>query len=119
MSDRSGGNESASDLFDRWMASRPLATPDEVEDTDGAIVATSSPDAGVVDTSTSFRSRLLGRRDPYDEAYESGFEDMERRIPDTAKLEALTGWRPANSLDDIMGDVIEFERAEVTSGRRA
>ena len=29
---------------------------------------------------------------PYDEAYEEGFEDMERRVPDTGKVHALTGW---------------------------
>jgi hypothetical protein len=39
---------------------------------------------------------------PYDVAHEEGFEDMERRVPDTTKLEALTGWRPTRSLDDII-----------------
>ena len=29
---------------------------------------------------------------PYEAAYEAGFEDMERRVPDTSKIEALTGW---------------------------
>jgi UDP-glucose 4-epimerase len=49
---------------------------------------------------------------PYDVAYEEGFEDMERRVPDTTKLEALTGWRPTRSLDDIIEDVVSHERAE-------
>src|SRR5687768_6929211 len=53
------------------MASRPLASPDEVEDTDEATRGTSSSDAAAGDSATSFRSRLLGRRDPYDEAYEA------------------------------------------------
>lgn len=46
----------------------------------------------------------------YDVAYEEGFEDMERRIPDTGKLEALTGWRATRSLEDVIEDVIEHER---------
>ena len=48
---------------------------------------------------------------PYDVAYEVGFEDMERRVPDTGKLEALTGWRPERSLDDVIADVIAHETA--------
>jgi UDP-glucose 4-epimerase len=48
---------------------------------------------------------------PYDEAYEGGFEDMERRVPDTTKLRRLTGWQPERSLDDILDDVIAAERA--------
>jgi UDP-glucose 4-epimerase len=44
---------------------------------------------------------------PYDEAYELGFEDMHRRIPDTSKVNALIGWQPSRSLDEIIADVIE------------
>jgi UDP-glucose 4-epimerase len=51
----------------------------------------------------------------YDEAYEQGFEDMERRIPDTTRLRELTGWRPTRSLEEILADVIAFERAHRTS----
>jgi len=47
---------------------------------------------------------------PYAEAYERGFEDMERRIPDISKIEGLTGWLPTRTLDDILDDVIAFER---------
>jgi len=43
---------------------------------------------------------------PYDQAYESGFEDMERRRPDTGRLEKLTGWTPEKNLDDIITDVM-------------
>ena len=46
---------------------------------------------------------------PYAEAYERGFEDMERRIPDISKIEGLTGWLPEKTLDDILDDVIAFE----------
>ncbi|HYA44158.1 MAG TPA: NAD-dependent epimerase/dehydratase family protein, partial [Acidimicrobiales bacterium] len=53
---------------------------------------------------------------PYEVAYESGFEDMARRVPDTAKVEALTGWRARRSLADILDDVITEARAEVIEG---
>jgi UDP-glucose 4-epimerase len=46
----------------------------------------------------------------YDEAYEEGFEDMMRRYPDIGKVQKLIGWRPSKTLDDILRDVIAFER---------
>jgi nucleoside-diphosphate-sugar epimerase len=52
---------------------------------------------------------------PYDEAYERGFEDMQRRIPDTTRLRELTGWTPMRSFEEILSDVIAFERAHRTS----
>jgi UDP-glucose 4-epimerase len=48
---------------------------------------------------------------PYDVAYEEGFEDMERRVPDISKIRRLTGWEPSRTLDEMLRDVIEFERA--------
>src|SRR6266853_2612965 len=39
---------------------------------------------------------------PYDEAYESGFEDMPRRVPDLGKIKALIGYETKNNLDDIL-----------------
>ncbi|HET6712482.1 MAG TPA: NAD-dependent epimerase/dehydratase family protein [Actinomycetota bacterium] len=48
---------------------------------------------------------------PYDVAYETGFEDMERRVPDIGKITSLTGWSPKHTLDDILDDVIEHQRA--------
>lgn len=44
---------------------------------------------------------------PYDEAYEAGFEDMQRRRPDTTRVKKLTGWQPSLGLDDIILDVAE------------
>ena len=52
---------------------------------------------------------------PYEIAYEEGFEDMERRVPDTTKLERLTGWAPKRSLDEILDDVIAYERAQLSA----
>jgi UDP-glucose 4-epimerase len=39
---------------------------------------------------------------PYDEAYEEGFEDMERRVPDISKITALTGYFPRFPLDEAL-----------------
>jgi UDP-glucose 4-epimerase len=48
----------------------------------------------------------------YDEAYEAGFEDMPRRLPDIAKIERTLGWTPTRSLDEILADVVSFQQAE-------
>ena len=49
---------------------------------------------------------------PYDEAYEAGFEDMPRRVPDLSKVEALIGYEPRFALDDILTQVIEYFRQQ-------
>lgn len=49
---------------------------------------------------------------PYDEAYEEGFEDMPRRVPDLGKIERLLGYRPTRSLREIVQDVIDYFRRE-------
>jgi nucleoside-diphosphate-sugar epimerase len=45
---------------------------------------------------------------PYDQAYEEGFEDMPRRVPDLQKLRGLTGYEPRVHLDEILDRVIEY-----------
>jgi UDP-glucose 4-epimerase len=50
------------------------------------------------------------KRIPYDEAYESGFEDMPRRVPALAKIEGLIGYKPVHTLDDILEQVIDYFR---------
>jgi UDP-glucose 4-epimerase len=52
----------------------------------------------------------------YTEAYGEGFEDMPRRVPDLTKIERLMGWRPEATLDQILDDVIEHERAVIREG---
>jgi len=47
---------------------------------------------------------------PYDQAYESGFEDMPRRVPALAKVEALIGYKTQHRLDDILIQVIDYFR---------
>ncbi len=53
---------------------------------------------------------------PYDEAYEAGFEDMPRRVPDITKLRQLIGYQPRLGLDEIIRTVIE---QPATAGRRS
>ena len=43
---------------------------------------------------------------PYDQAYEAGFEDMPRRVPDIQKIRALIGYEPTVELDEILTRVI-------------
>ena len=51
-------------------------------------------------------------RVPYDQAYEAGFEDMPRRVPDISKLRALVGYEPTVELDEILSRVIEYFRQQ-------
>jgi UDP-glucose 4-epimerase len=48
---------------------------------------------------------------PYDQAYEAGFEDMQRRVPDLTKIRSLVGYEPKVGLDEILRRVIEHMRA--------
>jgi UDP-glucose 4-epimerase len=47
---------------------------------------------------------------PYAEAYGDGFEDMERRVPNTDLIKSLTGWQPKRDLTQIIKDVAEYLR---------
>jgi UDP-glucose 4-epimerase len=47
---------------------------------------------------------------PYEKAYEEGFEDMERRIPDTSKIRDLIGFKPTADLKAIIEDVVSYTR---------
>jgi UDP-glucose 4-epimerase len=47
---------------------------------------------------------------PYEEAFQDGFEDMYRRIPDTRKVRELIGWQAERSLDEIVIDVAGHHR---------
>lgn len=61
-----------------------------------------SPDGGSADGRIAFV--------PYDEAYEAGFEDMRRRVPDISRVRGLIGWEPAVPLDETLRRVIAFHR---------
>lgn len=49
-------------------------------------------------------------RVPYDEAYQPGFEDLQRRVPDIRKAERVAGYRPRVSLDETLQRVIDHLR---------
>ena len=57
---------------------------------------------------TGSESRIVFK--PYDEAYEEGFEDMMRRVPDISKIRALVGYKPRADLNDILASVIDYHR---------
>lgn len=42
---------------------------------------------------------------PYDQAYQKGFEDMRRRVPDISKIARLTGYAPRSGIREIVRDV--------------
>ena len=52
---------------------------------------------------------------PYDEAYEEGFEDMPRRVPDTSKIKQLVGFQPKMKLDGILQSVIDYHSGRPSS----
>jgi UDP-glucose 4-epimerase len=49
---------------------------------------------------------------PYEEAYEQGFEDMRRRVPDLAKIRRLINYEPSVALPKILSEIIEFHRGQ-------
>jgi UDP-glucose 4-epimerase len=61
-------------------------------------------------TLTGSQSEIV--RIPYDQAYEAGFEDMPRRVPDISKIRSLIGYEPSVELDEILGRVIEHFRQQ-------
>jgi UDP-glucose 4-epimerase len=62
-------------------------------------------------------SRSVIRFVPYDEAYEAGFEDMPRRVPDITKVRGLIGFEPRVSLDDMIRRVTEHLSLELGTRR--
>jgi UDP-glucose 4-epimerase len=47
---------------------------------------------------------------PYDEAYEKGFEDMQRRVPSIEKIQAAVEWEPTVTLNETLAEVIAYFR---------
>ncbi len=48
---------------------------------------------------------------PYHEAYEDGFEDMQRRVPDISKVQRAIGYTPSVTIDQLLTEIINFHRA--------
>jgi UDP-glucose 4-epimerase len=55
----------------------------------------------------------------YEAIYGSRFEDMQRRVPDLAKIRALVGYQPEVSLDQLLVETIEHVRAKRDLGAPA
>jgi UDP-glucose 4-epimerase len=55
---------------------------------------------------------------PYSVAYPPGYEDMQRRVPDTTKLRTHLKWQPVHTLDSIIDDVAEDKRKHEHSRSR-
>lgn len=50
---------------------------------------------------------------PYEEAYEPGFEDFRRRVPDVSKLNRYTGWKPTTTLNETIDQIIDYYKERV------
>jgi len=50
---------------------------------------------------------------PYDQAYEEGFEDMRRRVPDLSRIKKAIGYEPQTDIEAIVTSVIEYEKDRV------
>lgn len=67
--------------------------------------------AELIRTLTRSESRIVTV--PYNEAYEEGFEDMMRRVPDLTKLNRLIGYEPSYTLDEILASVIASQETKL------
>jgi|SRR5579863_772777 len=54
---------------------------------------------------------------PYDQAYESGFEDMHRRIPNLARIRQIIGYRPTKTLNQMLESIVTSYRKGTTTSR--
>lgn len=48
---------------------------------------------------------------PYEKAYEEGFEDMQKRVPDTTKINKFIGFKPTYTLPEIIKDIVSCLKA--------
>ena len=54
---------------------------------------------------------------PYDKAYEDGFEDMQRRVPDTTKVNKAIGFKPTIDLEGIIKSVVDYSMVHHEKGK--
>ena len=52
---------------------------------------------------------------PYGQVYGTGIDDMLHRVPAIEKIRDAIGWEPTRTLDDILADVIAYERDSLGS----
>ena len=76
----------------------------------------SSEEVTILDLAERVRARAGSRSEvvlvPYDQAYEAGFEDMRRRVPNTRKVREIIDWEPITSLDEVIDQVIDYYRQQ-------
>jgi UDP-glucose 4-epimerase len=60
---------------------------------------------------TSSRSKLI--KIPYNQAYDIGFEDMIRRVPNIKKISGLIGFSPKYNLENILQKIIDWKKKEL------
>ena len=70
--------------------------------------------AALVKEMTGSRSEIS--HIPYDEAYEEGFEDMMRRVPDISKIQALIDYQPTLDIRQILEQVIQEQTSRLAAG---
>jgi UDP-glucose 4-epimerase len=101
---------------------RALAGLMESESTTGEIYNVGSRNwisiadlAGRVLELTGSQSTLV--QVPYDQVYGTGIDDMLHRVPAIEKIAAAIGWAPTRTLDEILEDVIAYERDALAAGQ--
>jgi UDP-glucose 4-epimerase len=99
-----------------------------VDDSVGAIVALADEDEAIGQafnigssreiTILELAERVIERAEStsairfvaFDDAYEDGFEELGRRMPDTSAVQELLGWRPRRTIEDAIDDVLAYQR---------
>jgi UDP-glucose 4-epimerase len=79
-------------------------------------IGNGTEEVSILDLARRVKARSASKSEitliPYDKAYEEGFEDMPRRVPDTGKLNRLIGYEPRVHLDEILDNVIDYFRSD-------
>ena len=94
-----------------------LAKVMEIPESDGQVYNIGhTEEVTINDLAEKIRTKTGGKSEikhiSFTEAYNESFEDMDRRMPDLSKINALIGYRPTHSLDEIIDSMIEHMRAE-------
>jgi len=64
--------------------------------------------AEVVKRKTKSKSEIIFI--PYDRAYEKGFEDIQRRVPDLTKIRSSIGYKPTRNINEILDEMIKYQK---------
>lgn len=81
----------------------------------------SQEEISILDLASRVKTRTKSRSEivlvPYDQAYEEGFEDMRRRMPDTAKIRTLIGWKAEKTLSHTLDEVMAYFKQQAAGGK--